>query len=277
MEKKINLILIILFIAGLPCFSQVFPAYPEKEIGQAEIIVAYSQTYQYDSLNPGKRRDQMTLIIGNNTSCFYSEAYYSFIKVTQRFSTVAELQAFTSNPATRPRSTDFRYEIFKNYPKGKITTTDHIPSDRYLYTEDLPLFDWKIAEDTANISGYKVQKATTHFGGREWVAWFSSEIPYSDGPYKFNGLPGLILKIHDTRNHYLFELVSIEAPEERTPIHFTERTYIRTTKAGFFRAWQSFRNDFIARAGQYGLDGQTRNVMGENLRRHNNPIELIAE
>ena len=47
------------------------------------------------------------------------------------------------------------------------------------------MFEWTIAGDTASISGYNVQKATTHFGGRDWIAWFTPEIPYRDGPYKF--------------------------------------------------------------------------------------------
>jgi GLPGLI family protein len=276
MKKTFSFFITLFFIWSSPSFSQLFPVYPEKEIGQAEIIIEYLQTYQIDSLNSRTRKDHMILLIGSNTSWFYSEAYYSFNKTANRFSTIAELEAFTNNPVTRPRSTDFRYEIFKNYPEGKITTTDHIPSDRYLYTEDLPLFEWEITDDTASISGYKVQRATTHFGGREWIAWFAPDIPYNDGPYKFNGLPGLILKIHDTRNHYAFEVVSIDAPKEKTPILFTERTYIRTTKEGFSRAWNSFRESFIGNT-EMIPDSHSRHIMSENLRRNNNPIELTAD
>jgi len=276
MNKPITLIIILFTFASTPGFSQLFPVYPEKEIGQAEIIVNYMKTYQQDSLNPRKRKENMTLLLGGKTSSFFDESGERLEKASRRFSTIAELMAFVSDPANNIRFGPFRYRIFKNFPEGKITTIDHFPSDHYLYTEDLNLFDWKISGETDSIFGYKVQKATTCFGGRNWIAWFAPEIPYNDGPYKFNGLPGLILKIHDSRNHYLFEVVSIEIPQVKTPIYFTERTYIRTTKEGFFRAWNSFRESFIGR-NDIVPDSHSRHVMSENLRRNNNPIELTAD
>lgn len=275
MEKPINIFTILFFFASTSGFSQLFHVYPEKELEQAEIIVTYVKTYQQDSLNPRKRNENMTLLIGGKMSSFFNELHERFEKTTRRFSTHAELMAFVSNPSNNLRFGPFRYRIFKNYPEAKITTIDHFPSDHYLYTERLNLFDWKISCETDSILGYKVQKASTFFAGRDWVAWFTPEIPYNDGPYKFNGLPGLILKVHDTRNHYLFEAVSIEIPKEKTPINFTERAYIKTTKEGFFRAWNSFRNSIVGRD-DIIPDSHSRHIMGENLRRHNNPIELTA-
>ena len=274
--KNLSLITFLFFFASIPGFSQLFTVYPEKELGQAEIVITYEKTYQQDSLNPRKRKDKMILLIGKNISSFYSETADRFIKATQSFSTIADFQAFMNDPANNIRLGGSLTRIFKNYPEGNITTTDHIPSDGYMYAEDLNLINWKITGETDSISGYTVQKATTSFAGRDWVAWFAPEIPYNDGPYKFNGLPGLILKIHDTRDHYLFEMVSIEIPVEKTPIYFTERTYIRTTKEGFFRAWNAFRNSFVGRT-DIVPDSHSRHVMSDNMSRHNNPIELIAE
>lgn len=48
------------------------------------------------------------------------------------------------------------------------------------------------------------------FAGREWTAWFTSEISIPDGPYKFYGLPGLILKISDKTNTHSFEMISVQ-------------------------------------------------------------------
>lgn len=66
---------------------------------------------------------------------------------------------------------------------------------------------WKLHSNTKNFNQYKLQKATASFGGREWTAWFNSEIPINEGPYKFRGLPGLIFEIADTQNQFFFKLV----------------------------------------------------------------------
>lgn len=70
--------------------------------------------------------------------------------------------------------------------------------------------DWEILPDKQKIGNYFCQKAKASYGGRIWNAWFTSEIPISDGPYIFNGLPGLIIKIYDEKQDYEFELVQVK-------------------------------------------------------------------
>ena len=275
MKKPFSLIFILFFLVIPPGFAQLFTVHPEREIGQAEIIVTYMKTFQRDSLDPRKRSEKMTLLIGENVSSFFSEPHERARIAARSFKNQADLLAWANNSANT-RRVYFLYRVFKNYPEGEITTIEHSFDGHFLYTENLQLFDWEISGATDSISGYKVQKATTNFSGRDWVAWFTPEIPYNEGPFKFNGLPGLILKIHDTRNHYSFEVVSIEIPEEKTPIYFTEKTYIKTTKAGWFRAWESFRTGFTGRT-DIVPDSHTRNVMSDRMQRDNNPIELIVD
>ncbi len=165
----------------------------------------------------------------------------------------------------------------KNYPEGKVTKINTIMGDWFRYQESLNGFDWQLSSNTDEIKGFKVQKATTEYGGRSWVAWFAPDIPYNDGPYKFNGLPGLILEIRDTRDHYVFELVSVEKPEENMIIEFPERNYIKTTKKEFFRAREYFRDDIISLASEAGLSVEAQQIAAENLRRRNKPIELTID
>jgi len=58
--------------------------------------------------------------------------------------------------------------------------------------------DWKIMDEFKDISGFKCQKATGFFRGREYTAWFTLHIPVPFGPWKLHGLPGLILEAYDT-------------------------------------------------------------------------------
>ena len=78
------------------------------------------------------------------------------------------------------------------------------------YSEPLPQQSWIITFDTQELLGYTCQKATCHFRGRNYVAWFAPDIPVRQGPWKLGGLPGLILKAHDADTLYTFEAVKIE-------------------------------------------------------------------
>jgi len=103
----------------------------------------------------------------------------------------------------------FSEKIVKTYPDMKIQYIERIASGfspmNIAYNETVK-FDWKISNEKAKIGAYNAQKATTEFAGKKWTAWFSSELPFQDGPYKFSGLPGLIVKIEDEGKNYSWVL-----------------------------------------------------------------------
>lgn len=108
-----------------------------------------------------------------------------------------QMEAFRSN---------INYSVEKDKSTQKISYKDRIGRDIYVYEEDRPL-NWKMSSETMKIGEYKVQKATTDFAGRKWTAWFTTDLPYQDGPYKFGGLPGLIVKVEDDKGEYSFDLM----------------------------------------------------------------------
>lgn len=67
--------------------------------------------------------------------------------------------------------------------------------------------NWKLINETKTINSLVCKKAELNFKGRNWTAWYSTEIPFPYGPNKFGGLPGLIVKITDKKGDYDFELV----------------------------------------------------------------------
>ena len=102
--------------------------------------------------------------------------------------------------------TNINYSIEKDKKNQKTLYKDRLGRDQYSYEEDRPL-EWKILSETTKIGEYKVQKAETEFGGRKWTAWFTTDLPYQDGPYKFSGLPGLVVKAEDASGDYSFDLM----------------------------------------------------------------------
>ncbi len=115
--------------------------------------------------------------------------------------------------------------IYKFYPTMKIQYVDKITSgftpSNIGYNEDLKL-KWNILSDKQKIGEYNAQKATTEFGGRKWTAWFSSDIPFQDGPYKFSGLPGLIVKIEDDKKDYSWVLQGNKKINNYTEFSYVE-------------------------------------------------------
>jgi len=247
-----------------------------KNLEPVKIIASYSLSYQEDSTNQSYiRNEDMLLLMGKNISKFVSKTDFMNDTITRKFSTFEQEQEYYMNPQRPiPR---ILYKIYKNYPKGQLTYTEYIPSSYFSYEEPMDLFHWNLTSDTTTICGYKSQKATCNFGGRNWIAWFAAELPFGDGPYKFNGLPGLIIKVYDTHNHYAFELKSIGKPAKILMIEILEEKYVVTTKQSFFKAQDSFYADIINRAKQAGGDNDFQQNVARNVAQRNNPIELLRK
>jgi porphyromonas gingivalis family protein len=92
----------------------------------------------------------------------------------------------------------------------------------FVYSDSVPSLEWNFSdEDPDSIMGYDCRKATVEFAGRNYTAWFTPEIPLPFGPYKFGNLPGLILKIEDAEQQFIWEAVGFE--RDNAPI--MEYTY----------------------------------------------------
>lgn len=92
----------------------------------------------------------------------------------------------------------------------------------FVYSDSVPTLEWSFCDEaTDSIMGYDCRKATAEFAGRNYTAWFTPEIPLPFGPYKFCGLPGLILKIEDAEQQFAWEAIGFE----RTNNPIMEYTY----------------------------------------------------
>ena len=124
----------------------------------------------------------------------------------------------------------FSFKVTKKYPEMQIEYSEGILNGMtpvQLSYKETPKFDWKMLPGKEKIGEYQTQKATTEFGGRKWTAWFSTDIPLQDGPYKFYGLPGLIVKVEDADKNYSWELKGNKKIE-----NFDELTYMEKMRPG---------------------------------------------
>ena len=93
------------------------------------------------------------------------------------------------------------------HKKNSEINTNYILLDNLFIIATKDKLQWKLTQETKEKDGYHLQKATTKFGGRNWIAWFTKEIDLQEGPYKFRGLPGLVFQVEDDKDHYKFSLI----------------------------------------------------------------------
>lgn len=89
------------------------------------------------------------------------------------------------------------HKIYRKFNDDKLLVRSFCRQDEPIVYEDSSQFNWKIINEEKNISGVQCKKAITLFRGREYIAWFALSIPIDSGPWKFHGLPGLILEVSD--------------------------------------------------------------------------------
>ena len=238
MEKMIYFLLFLLIpILG---FSQ-------KKLDNAYLKCQYEYIWKQDTLSGKTRDDLLILQIGENLSkcySYYSNEVDSIMALpngdelwTQIFEAELKKKGVAARNFPRKR---MRTYVYKNYPSGKMTVTDGVSLQDFIYEDELNAQQWEIKDSTKTILDYPCQMAACNFRGREWTAWFTTDIPVSDGPWKFGGLPGLIMEAYDKGNQYVFTIVGLQKLESE-PIIFREsylpaKRFEKTNRLDFLKA-----------------------------------------
>lgn len=111
--------------------------------------------------------------------------------------------------------TDLGSSTLRQLVKDHRFKPDGNASDEFLLQEQLGSIQWTIEDDTKQIGNFKCQKASCRFRGRDYTAWFTPEIPVCFGPWKLNGLPGLILEVSDSKQEVIFFAVEINIDKSK--------------------------------------------------------------
>lgn len=82
--------------------------------------------------------------------------------------------------------------------------------------EVLPKFSWKITKQKKKIAKFNCILAETNFRGRKYFAWYTPDIPVYSGPWKLNGLPGMILEAYDEGKYISWTFQKYQFPIKTT-------------------------------------------------------------
>lgn len=214
----------------------------------------YDYKYISDSTNRADiKSDVMLLDIDKNGSKYYSREKFVSDSTTKADIAKQMKGGFgeSINIKKNMKPGVIATSVTKTYPDYKVVLSEKIGNTIYKIAEDQKP-EWKILSEKQKIGEYNTQKATTTYGGREWTAWFSTDIPFQDGPYKFYGLPGLIVKLEDKTGSHIMTLIG----NKKTNISQDEDIQmpgvtmiglggkdIEVTKKQFKKAWKDYQTD----------------------------------
>lgn len=179
--------------------------------------------------------------------------------------------------------------------ENTISLFSLVDEDLYVVKEDFSILKWDIKSQTKKIGDIECQLATLQYKGRNWEAWFSTKYPITFGPYIFNGLPGAVVELSDTKKYYIFKLSGIRNTNENLNIAINQKLWIvnnpiSVTKKQLKKAYLSLYSSPFKKMKEKGIKYMIDEKTGEQqpppdfdkmtvkaqkyIRDNNNPIEL---
>ncbi|MBO6183274.1 MAG: GLPGLI family protein [Chryseobacterium sp.] len=190
-------------------FSMKSSPYNAKIFEKSNLNIYYQFKFLKDAkISQNPREGVCILQIGENYSKFSDTKTLEKDSLSEKFSHLESVgakemnQLFTYNPL-------WSMESLKSIVDKKVTYQKRYKT-KYEYEELQPELKWQLHNDSKKILDYSCKKATVKYRGREFTAWYTTEVPINNGPYVFEGLPGLILEIEDSQNKYHFTAVGID-------------------------------------------------------------------
>lgn len=216
-----------LLILSVLFHKKAIPSFPEEP----GLAATYKINFRHSKSKPGRSTYTCKLFVTDSRSVFLDEKLAKWLEIDEKMPPGPE----KANERRALGSPKVTYIIEKDPGlRRTLFIQEHLKKEHIAYEEPLMSSDlWDILPDTSTVTGLLSYKATCTFGGRHWTAWFSPEIPVSDGPYKFAGLPGLIVKLDSEDGDYNFILSAMEKLNEPAGIPQAPRHELVSRKKFF--------------------------------------------
>jgi len=168
-------------------------------------------------------------------------------------------------------------ELYLFPEEYKLFIGDKIGPTSYIVSEPFPKIDWQILQVTKEIGGYHCQQAKGNFGGRTYIAWFTTELPFPYGPWKLHGLPGLILEAADSKQEVCFHYAGFDKLANTHIDIILPDQAITTTSKDFERAKVAFeKNPMAGLRNSLPANAKMKLVMKDESGRELSPDEITA-
>lgn len=236
----------------------------------ANIKVEYQE--RYTNWTGANKKEKFILLANNEHSRYYNpmtqvvDSMLSTTEGTIQFNAMVEAaNAAGQRPSLLPQS---RTIIVKSRNEGNMKCFEEAVGELGNYTEMMSDQNWTIEPDSVKtILGYECTLATMDYHGRHWKAWFATDIPLQDGPWKLCGLPGLILEADADCGKYRFIATGIEAASRPFPSKIYGHDLSEKTDRKEMRrmTWQFYHNSSSQMAAEYGITGMKDEELPEGF------------
>lgn len=257
-------------------------------MASAQNRAIYEYKYKIDSTKlDSLKTEWMYLDITKDGSKYYSKKAFDRDSISAEAVRKQIASGSRSISVSRHRDAgDVEYEVQKTYPDFKTYITTSIDNDSYKVLEDRP-FNWKILPEKQKIGEFEAQKAETTFAGRQWTVWFTTDVPFQDGPYKFHGLPGLIIKAEDKTKTHVMELKALKplvivkqedvnAPDGKA-IPFLTKKPIEISRSQYAKQLQQYRNDPVKGMRETLNQPNSKVAINVNGQKYTEPAEVLRQ
>lgn len=270
------------FIISLLSFFCMTTQAQQIEIFEPAIMeVEYNKKMVRDTLNRENDfiSEAVRLRIGKKTSMFYSpkELWYDSLSCNQELKTQVFLQYSRSKGKLSAPAGFYKERVYKNHPAGKITVFNRFDLAHWTYSEDWEKPQWELMDSTKLVLNLPCQLAISHYRGRTWYAWFTIDIPISEGPWKLCGLSGLILEAHDEKSDYHYTATRIL--QDNIPdvgiYNYSEYDWLITDRIRYLKTWYKANNTNMgAKVSQmYNLDLKAAKGTPQKMKHRNYDLE----
>ncbi|AJW64211.1 Protein of unknown function (Porph_ging) [Elizabethkingia miricola] len=171
---------------------------------------------------------------------FYNHSYYKNDSIMDALSEKSEREGGVNiDLNSLPKA---KYPLVYIKENGKKYSFKTIDGDSYKFSDESKM-TWKILKESKKIKSWNCQKAETEYLGRKWTAWFTTDLLFPEGPYKFSGLPGLIVEVSDEKNDFRFALEAIYKNAEKVYLPSAYEKSIVVDKSKYEKALSNYIKD----------------------------------
>ncbi|RRJ88030.1 GLPGLI family protein [Paenimyroides tangerinum] len=164
--------------------------------------------FHYEWYVKGNLRDGILFNISSENRAVYIDYLDSQRKFSEQ---KVDFELSLGEEATVIRASTGWYNRYFFKQEDNVSYIEDFLQTPFVINDSTFNIKWELVNETKLIEGFQCNLAKTEIRGRSWEVWYTSEIPIPYGPWKFYGLPGLIVLASESKDEFWFRLTKIES------------------------------------------------------------------